>query len=206
MPASSRSQQRLFGMVHACQKSGKCASPEVEKIAKGISAKDAEEFARTKHDGLPERKVKKKHKKHKLKSFHEFTEQQMLEGLNTQARKMASLTMGDPVQIRQQAAQAGVNVNKYFRIMSKWLEEIEQKMNLKGTQSGEEANNWHERAVQILQSVLNQVDGGKRQWQLSQQLRAAQGQRKVPQPQAAAPQQQATPHQGMNPTPLEDIG
>lgn len=45
-------------MVHACQKSGKCASPEVEKVAKSISYKDADEFASTKHDGLPEKKLK----------------------------------------------------------------------------------------------------------------------------------------------------
>lgn len=56
MPAKSKSQQRLFGMVHACQKSGEACSPEVKKIAGEISKKDAEEFASTKHKGLPERK------------------------------------------------------------------------------------------------------------------------------------------------------
>jgi len=61
MPAKSKSQQRLFGMVHAAQKGKlKNASPEVKKIAKSISKKDAEDFAATKHDGLPEKKKKKK--------------------------------------------------------------------------------------------------------------------------------------------------
>lgn len=60
MPAKSKSQQKLFGMVHAFQKGElKDASPEVKKIAKGISYKDADEFASTKHKGLPERKKKK---------------------------------------------------------------------------------------------------------------------------------------------------
>ena len=63
MPSKSKSQQRLFGMIHACQKYGKCASPEVSKVAGSIKPKDAEDFARTKHDGLPERKKKKKKKK-----------------------------------------------------------------------------------------------------------------------------------------------
>jgi hypothetical protein len=58
MPSKSKSQQRLFGMVHACQKYGKCASPEVEKIAGTIKPKAAEDFAKTKHKGLPERKEK----------------------------------------------------------------------------------------------------------------------------------------------------
>lgn len=50
-------------MVHQCQKSGKCASPEVEKISRGIDYDDADEFASTKHKGLPEKKKPKKKKK-----------------------------------------------------------------------------------------------------------------------------------------------
>jgi len=60
MPAKSKSQQRLFGMVHACQKKGVCASKEVKKIAKSISNKDAGDFASTKHKGLPNKVEKKK--------------------------------------------------------------------------------------------------------------------------------------------------
>jgi hypothetical protein len=68
MPSKSKSQQRLFGMVHACQKYGKCASPKIEKIAASIKAKDAEDFAKTKHDGLPEQKKPAS----KKTSFHEW--------------------------------------------------------------------------------------------------------------------------------------
>lgn len=56
MPAVSKKQQRFFGMVHACQKSGNCASPEVKKVAGSISYDDADDFASTKHKGLPEKK------------------------------------------------------------------------------------------------------------------------------------------------------
>lgn len=62
MPSRSKSQQRLFGMVHACKKTGKCASPEIRKIASGISDKDAEDFAKTSHEDLPERVAKKSFK------------------------------------------------------------------------------------------------------------------------------------------------
>ena len=62
MPSKSKSQQRLFGMVHACQKTGKSASPEIEKIASSINKKEAKSFAKTKHKGLPNRVKKKKHK------------------------------------------------------------------------------------------------------------------------------------------------
>lgn len=54
-------------MVHACQKTGKCASPEVKKVAGDISYKDADAFASTKHKGLPEKKKPKKKKRSRSK-------------------------------------------------------------------------------------------------------------------------------------------
>ena len=57
--AKSKSQQRFFGMVHAAKKGDKPASKEVAKAAKGMSKKDAEDFAKTKHKGLPEKTKKK---------------------------------------------------------------------------------------------------------------------------------------------------
>ncbi len=65
MPAKSQAQQRFMGMVHA-EKEGTLdkskLDPEfaakIEAIAKRIKAKKAEEYAETKHKGLPE-EVKK---------------------------------------------------------------------------------------------------------------------------------------------------
>ena len=57
MPAVSKSQQRFMGMVCATKKGKMSApSPEVAKAAAGMSEKDACDFARTKHDGLPKKK------------------------------------------------------------------------------------------------------------------------------------------------------
>ena len=59
MPAKSKEQQRLFGMVHAYQKGElKNPSKEIKDVAKSISYDDAKDFAETKHKGLPN-KVKK---------------------------------------------------------------------------------------------------------------------------------------------------
>jgi len=58
--ATSKKQQKFMGMVHAAQKGGKPASKEVGKVAKTMKKKDAEDFAATKHKGLPEKKAKKK--------------------------------------------------------------------------------------------------------------------------------------------------
>ena len=58
MPARSKSQQRLFGMVHAYQKGRlKHAPASVKRIAKHISEEDAEHFAETRHKGLPEKRA-----------------------------------------------------------------------------------------------------------------------------------------------------
>lgn len=54
--AVSKKQQKFMGMVHAAQKGEKPASKEVAKTAKSMGKKDAEDFASTKHKGLPEKK------------------------------------------------------------------------------------------------------------------------------------------------------
>jgi len=56
--AVSKKQQKFMGMVHAAKKGEKPASKEVAKAAKNISGKEAEKFASTKHQGLPEKKKK----------------------------------------------------------------------------------------------------------------------------------------------------
>lgn len=70
MPSKSKSQQRLMGAVHMCQKTGKCISKEVKKIAGEMKEKDVTDFAKTKHKDLPE-KVKKKKKKGKFSEWLE---------------------------------------------------------------------------------------------------------------------------------------
>jgi hypothetical protein len=54
--AVSKKQQRFMGMVHATQKGEKAPSKEVAKVAKTMKKSDAEDFASTKHKGLPEKK------------------------------------------------------------------------------------------------------------------------------------------------------
>lgn len=52
--AVSKAQQKFMGMVYAAKKGEKPASPEVAKVAKGMSKKSAKDFAKTKHAGLPQ--------------------------------------------------------------------------------------------------------------------------------------------------------
>ena len=55
--AVSKQQQKFMGMVHAMQKGEKVkgASPELKKVAKTMSKRDAKDFASTKHQGLPKK-------------------------------------------------------------------------------------------------------------------------------------------------------
>ena len=53
--AVSKKQQKFMGMVHATQKGEKAPSKEVAKVAKTMKKGDAEDFASTKHKGLPEK-------------------------------------------------------------------------------------------------------------------------------------------------------
>jgi hypothetical protein len=60
--AVSRQQQKFMGMAHAMQKGEKIkgASSELKKVAKTMKKGDVEDFAKTKHKGLPEKKKKEK--------------------------------------------------------------------------------------------------------------------------------------------------
>lgn len=83
MPATSKSQQRLFGIVHSCQKKktkkGICNSPNIKKLTKSVKEKDAENFASTKHEDLPE-KVKE-HNFTTFKQWMNFNENRVRTGL-----------------------------------------------------------------------------------------------------------------------------
>jgi len=63
--ATSKKQQKFMGMVHATQKGEKAPSKEVAKVAKTMKKSDAEDFASTKHKGLPEKKKPEAKKKEK---------------------------------------------------------------------------------------------------------------------------------------------
>ena len=59
MPAKSKSQQRLMGMVHAEQKGEDTGSDKAKELARTMKPKAVTEFAETDHEGLPEKEGKK---------------------------------------------------------------------------------------------------------------------------------------------------
>ena len=61
MPAKSKSQQRFFGVVKGIQKGSGKGSGKAKTAAKDMSSTDVDDFAKTKHKGLPN-KVKQETK------------------------------------------------------------------------------------------------------------------------------------------------
>lgn len=60
MPAESKSQRRLMGMARAEQEGKDTGSSKAKKLAKSMSPKQVDEFAKTKEKGLPNKKKGKK--------------------------------------------------------------------------------------------------------------------------------------------------
>ena len=96
MPAKSKSQQRLFGMVHAIQKGdakpGKF-SKKIREMAKRVDPGDAKDFASTKTKGLPEKKKKKDSEK-KAQAFANMFVMGFLKGAAEQKEASMRPIMG----------------------------------------------------------------------------------------------------------------
>ena len=79
--AVSQQQQKFMGMVYAAKKGGKPASKDVAKAAKGMSKKDAKDFASTKHKDLPKKVSEGVNFAEMMKEQHQSVEE-MLQELN----------------------------------------------------------------------------------------------------------------------------
>jgi len=53
--SASKAQQRFFGAVKGCQDTGDCGSKSVRDAATSMKSSDVDDFASTKHKGLPEK-------------------------------------------------------------------------------------------------------------------------------------------------------
>lgn len=79
MPALSKKQQQFMALVLQYKRgelSKDEVSPEVVKAAKSMSAKDVEDFASTKHDGLPDKKTDER-----LDSFRKLIRKEVMQNL-----------------------------------------------------------------------------------------------------------------------------
>jgi hypothetical protein len=125
MPALSQQQQKIMGLALAYKRGDVSASevsPTIQKIASGMSEKELEKYASTKHKGLPKKVGETKIKVEDLKRMvQDAVEEVMQERFNTK-----HLT---PEQ-KQQFKEAVANYNEYREVIhrSKSLPEVVSKI------------------------------------------------------------------------------
>ena len=115
MPAKSKSQQRLFGMVHAYKKGeldtkGVDAGllKKIKKIAGGIEDKSAKKFAKTRHKGLPE--VKEKYRP----TFKQF----LVEITEKERKAMTPPASVQKVLVRLMKEHGTINRHKFYHTLA----------------------------------------------------------------------------------------
>lgn len=72
MPAKSKQQQKFFGMVSRCKKTGICPSEKIAKAAESMTKKQIHDFAATSHSNLPKKVKQKRKKRKKMLPFKEW--------------------------------------------------------------------------------------------------------------------------------------
>ena len=181
MPAVSKAQQRFMGMVHATQKGDmENPSPEVEKAADGMTAKDSKEFASTKHAGLPDKKEDYaiRLKEHIRKLVKEMNTTGSVEGYNTpyafskkggekkKAKKQADLTGYTPVNenrwlaLKQEESTAQSKIGRGISNINKQLREMERFLNWYGkikTESGVDNKSYWKRTNSHIYSIQERL-------------------------------------------------
>jgi hypothetical protein len=112
MPSKSKSQQRFFGLVRKCQKTGECLSPKIKKVADNINKKDAKDFAKTKHKGLPNKRKRKTFKEYLEVEHPEFNYEENIIGAVIAMARAAKNKGRNRVSYTQEDGEISEN-NKY---------------------------------------------------------------------------------------------
>jgi hypothetical protein len=158
MPAQSKSQQKLMGIVHAIQKgeaNPKDFSKSAQDMAKDMKPGDVKDFASTKHKGLPDKKDEniKSLKEYIRKLVREMNATGNVDGYATpfafgkpenekkKAKRQADLTGYTPVnelnenrwlELKNEEAPAKVKIDRGISNINKQLAEMEKFLNWYG--------------------------------------------------------------------------
>ena len=125
MPAQSQQQQKLFGLALAfkrCEVPASEVSDEIKDIADRMSEKDIEDFAATKHKGLPKmkeqlRKIVREIMRERVIS--EMNEESVNEGVEPQIKKIAYFTGTRPEAVEDFVSKHALNITKLLKYVEK---------------------------------------------------------------------------------------
>ena len=125
MHAQSQQQQKLFGLALAFKRGEVPASEvsdEIKDIADRMSEKDIEDFAATKHKGLPKmkeqlRKIVREIMRERVIS--EMNEESVNEGVEPQIKKIAYFTGTRPEAVEDFVSKHALNITKLLKYVEK---------------------------------------------------------------------------------------
>lgn len=125
MPAQSQQQQKLFGLALAFKRGEVPASEvsdEIKDIADRMSEKEIEDFAATKHKGLPKmkeqlRKIVREIMRERVIS--EMNEESVNEGVEPQIKKIAYFTGTRPEAVEDFVSKHALNITKLLKYVEK---------------------------------------------------------------------------------------
>ena len=125
MPAQSQQQQKLFGLALAFKRGEVPASEvsdEIKDIADRMSEKEIEDFASTKHKGLPKmkeqlRKIVREIMRERVIS--EMNEESVNEGVEPQIKKIAYFTGTRPEAVEDFVSKHALNITKLLKYVEK---------------------------------------------------------------------------------------
>ena len=125
MPAQSQQQQKLFGLALAFKRGEVPASEvsdEIKDIADRMSEKEIEDFAATKHKGLPKmkeqlRKIVREIMRERVIS--EMNEESVNEGVEPQIKKIAYFTGTRPEAVEDFVSKHALNITKLLKYVER---------------------------------------------------------------------------------------
>ena len=125
MPAQSQQQQKLFGLALAFKRGevkSSEVSDEIKDIADRMSEKEIEDFAATKHKGLPKmkeqlRKIVREIMRERVIS--EMNEESVNEGVEPQIKKIAYFTGTRPEAVEDFVSKHALNITKLLKYVEK---------------------------------------------------------------------------------------
>jgi hypothetical protein len=160
MPAQSQQQQKLFGLALAFKRGEVPASEvsdEIKDIADRMSEKDIEDFAATKHKGLPKMKEQLRKIVREImreRAISELNEESTNEGVEPQIKKIAHFTGTRPEAVEDFVSKHALNFTKLLKYVEKGG--LPQRMEFVSALAGKPNNPAQKKIIKMFNESVNE--------------------------------------------------
>ena len=160
MPAQSQQQQKLFGLALAFKRGEVPASEvsdEIKDIADRMSEKEIEDFASTKHKGLPKMKEQLRKIVREImreRAISEMNEESTNEGVEPQIKKIAYFTGTRPEAVEDFVSKHVLNITKLLKYVEKGG--LPQRMELVSALAGRPNNPTQKKIIKMFNESINE--------------------------------------------------